>query len=220
MKTTDHLIRRVFIGLVLVVVSPAFGQQRPAAKPAPAKQLAGLAAARTLMAGAALSVQWHGQRPDGETAFAIARPEATPGIFIEGTLASYRGASVTLTVPGLEGHYELRLLQRDPAGLVIIVARQPLAATLPSATIAGPVSVRRGQSFPARGNGPNGDRDLVTLVDIAAAADASGPVFLPADSIEGLLEAPSKAGVYELRYVMVAPLTGAVVLARQPVKVE
>lgn len=172
------------------------------------------------MAGASLLVQWHGAPPDGQAAFAIALPEAAPGLFVEGTLVPFRGASATLTVPGREGQYELRLLRRDAVGLVSIVARQPLAATTPSATIAGPASVRRGSSFPARGSGPNGERDLVTLVDPAAPADASGPVFLPADSIEGRLEAPLTAGLYELRYVMIAPLTGAVILARQAVRVE
>ena len=172
------------------------------------------------MAGASLLVQWHGAQPDGQAAFAIALPEAAPGIFIDGTLVPFRGPGATLTVPGREGSYELRLLRRDTAGIVSIVARQPLAATTPAATIAGPASVRRGQSFPASGSGPNGERDLVTLVDPAAPAEASGPAFLPADSIEGQLEAPQATGLLELRYVMIAPLTGAVILARQAVKVE
>jgi hypothetical protein len=172
------------------------------------------------MAGAALGVQWHGKKPDGDAALAIALPEAAPGLFIEGALVRFRGAGVTLTVPGREGSYELRLLRRDAAGLVSIVGRQPLAATAPVATVAGPASVRRGSSFPARGSGPNGERDLVMLVDPASPADSNGPAFLPAESIEGQLEAPPAAGNYELRYVMIAPLTGAVILARQAVKVE
>lgn len=203
---------------VLALTVPALGEQRPARMPV--QKPPGLVAARTLMAGASLGVQWTGTRPEGEVAFAIALPGAAPALFVEGTLVPYRGTGTTLTAPGREGSYELRFLRRDAAGLVSVVSSQSLALSPPSATVAGPASVRRGSTFPARGSGPNGERDLVTLVDPAAPADAPGPGFLPADSIEGQVEAPSSPGLYELRYVMIAPLTGAVVLARQAVRVE
>lgn len=204
--------------VVLGAAFAALAQPRP---PQPAaRAAAGIAAAQTLMAGASLLVRWQGPRPDGELAFALALPEATAGVFIAGALAPFARDAVTLTTPGREGPYEIRLLRRDSAGLVTILARQPLVATPALATVAGPAVVRGGQSFPARGNGPNGERDLVTLVEPGAPSDATGPGFLPADSIEGLIEAPDTPGLLELRYVMIAPLTGAIVLARQPVRVE
>ncbi len=171
------------------------------------------------MAGAPLRIEWRGTRPEGEAAFAIALPDAAPGLVIEGAILPFGQGQGTLTVPGHIGTYELRLLRRDARG-VTVMARQPLAATEPRATVAGPKSVWRGTSFPARGAGPNGERDVVTVVRPDAGPEVQDSVFMPADSIEGRLDAPSEPGTYELRYVMIAPLSGAVVLARQAITVE
>lgn len=209
--------RSALAALCLWPLQAGFVQAQPAGA---ARAPAGIAAARTSMAGAPLLASWRGSRPEGELAFALALPEAPAGLFVAGALAPLRESAVTLAVPGKAGPYELRLLRRDAAGTVSVVASQPLVATPPEATLAGPAVVRRGASFPARGNGPNGERDLVTLVEPDAPAETAGPGFLPADSIEGQIEAPPRPGVFELRYVMIAPLTGAVILARQPVRVE
>lgn len=181
-----------------------------------------ITAARQGMAGSMLSVDWRGTRPDGELAMAFARSGAAPAVIIADAVVPLGAGSVSLPLPGEAGHYALRLLRRDGSGQVSVLLEQMVQATAPSATLSGPARVRRGSPFPARGNGPNGSRDIVTLVEPQAEAGdkGEGSVFFPSESVEGMLEAPSRPGLYELRYVMVAPLTGAVVLARQPVKVE
>ena len=67
--------------------------------------------------------------------------------------------------------------------------------------------------------GPQGPNDFVTLVPADASPEVRESYFLPIDNAEAMLEAPRAVGSYELRYVMDAPLTGAVVLARQRVEV-
>lgn len=129
------------------------------------------------------------------------------------------GSTASITTPGEAGTYELRLL-RENAGKSEILARQPLATTVASATLAAPDTVKAGASFPARGIGPNGGRDRVVITTPDAPVDAAGPSFLPAENVEATLEAPDKPGAYELRYVMNAPVSGQRILARRPLTVE
>lgn len=193
------------------------GQKRtpPASQP---KQ--GFLAAQTVMAGAPLLVQWSGPTPAAEAAVVIALPDAAPATFVDGTFTVFRGGPLTLPVPGRSGMYELRLLTRDAAGVVTVAARQPLTAQPATATVNGPERVKRASSFAVRGTGPNGEHDVVTLVEAGADAGAKASHFLPGDNIEGRLDAADKPGRYELRYVMHAPLSGPTILARQPITVE
>ena len=105
-------------------------------------------------------------------------------------------------------------------GAPVILLRQPLATTEPRATLAAPERVGRGQGLPVRGIGPNGEQDRVMLVKPEAPADADGPRFFPAENVEATLEAPDQPGVYELRYILHAPLAEHRILARRVVKVE
>lgn len=129
------------------------------------------------------------------------------------------GSSASITTPGQTGTYELRLL-RESEGKSEILARQPLATTPASATLAAPERVKASASFPARGIGPNGSRDRVVITEPSAPVEAEGPSFFPAENVEATLEAPEQSGTYELRYVMNAPLSGQRILARRPLLVD
>lgn len=176
----------------------------------------GLSAPRSTMAGAMVTI--FASRAPAGARLAIARSDDPPERAIVVTNLG-AGAAIMLPAPGLPGTYELRLLIESD-GKPSVILRQPLVATEPSATLAAPERVKRGAPFPARGIGPNGDRDRVTLVRPDSPPEAQGPSFFPAENVESTLEAPAEPGRYELRYVMDAPLAGPRVLASRSVQVE
>lgn len=206
--------RRTALALLLSAGSPALAQQpRPQQRP---PQGPSLSAPRTLMAGA-MATAFISRAP-ANARLAISRPTDPPEAAI---VASPLGQATVLSLPapGEVGSYEWRLLGESD-GKPVILLRQPLMTTAPSATLAAPARVARGNPLPVRGIGPNGDRDRVVLVKPDAPPDAQGPSFFPAENVESTLEAPAEPGTYELRYVMDAPLTGPRVLARRELVVE
>lgn len=206
--------RRTTLALLLSAGSPALAQQpRPQQRP---PQGPSLSAPRTLMAGAMATA--FVSRAPANARLAISRPTDAPeAAIVAGPLG--QATVMSLPAPGEVGTYEWRLLGESD-GKPVILLRQPLATTAPSATLAAPARVARGNPLPVRGIGPNGDRDRVVLVKPDAPPEAQGPNFFPAENVESTLEAPAEPGIYELRYVMDAPLTGPRVLARREVVVE
>lgn len=204
--------RLCLVGLVatLSAGTPAAAQPRPERPTGPS-----LSASRSTMAGSMLNV-FVSRAPPGSR-IAIARPAdpAAKALIVEELDIRL---SATLTVPGVAGGYELRLT-RDQNGAPTVLLRQPLAATPPVATLSAPARVKAGGALPARGIGPNGERDRVVLVGKGASVEAGGPFFFPAQNVEATLEAPEAPGDYELRYVMDAPLSGPLILATRQVVV-
>lgn len=186
-------------------------QQKPTSRPVqPA-----LSAARSIMAGAPLSV-FLSSPPQGAR-LAIARPDDPADRAI--VVLQPKNTVPALQTPGAVGPYELRLtVEKDGAPQILL--RQPLVTTEPSATLAAPERVGHSQALPVRGIGPNGDQDRVVLVKPDAPADADGPRFFPAENVEATLEAPEQPGLYELRYILHAPLAEHRILARRAIKVE
>lgn len=208
------ILRRRHLLLALAgLATPAFAQP-----PKPARPVQGpaLSAPRSLMAGAMASA-FVSRAPAGAR-LAIARPSDPPEAAI--VAAPLGSASVlALPAPGETGSFELRLLG-ETDGKPVVLLRQTLTTTAPEATLAAPRRVGRSQALPVRGIGPNGDRDRVVLAKPGEPAEAEGPSFYPAENVEDTLEAPAEAGLYELRYVMNAPLSGPRILARQEIVVE
>jgi Ca-activated chloride channel family protein len=206
--------RRTALALLLSAGSPALAQQpRPQQRP---PQGPSLSAPRTLMAGS-MATAFISRAP-ANARLAISRPTDPAEAAI---VASPLGQAtvMSLPAPGEVGTYEWRLLGESD-GKPVILLRQPLLTTAPNANLAAPARVARGNPLPVRGIGPNGDRDRVVLVKPDAPPEAQGPNFFPAENVESTLEAPGEPGIYELRYVMDAPLTGPRVLARREVVVE
>ena len=205
--------RRSLIALAALLLPVLAAAQT---KPAPRRSdTPALSAARTIVAGAPLSV-FLSNAPQGAR-LAIARTDDPASKAI--VVIEPKTAVPALPTPGAVGAYELRLtMEKD--GAPVILLRQPLATTEPRATLAAPERVGRGQGLPVRGIGPNGEQDRVMLVRPEAPADADGPRFFPAENVEATLEAPDQPGVYELRYILHAPLAEHRILARRVVKVE
>lgn len=207
------LSRRILLIAAGLWPAAATAQKQQKATPRPLQP--SLSAARTIMAGAPLSVLLSSAPPGAR--LAIARPDDPADKAI--VVVELKNTVPALPTPGAVGTYELRLtVEKDDAPTVLL--RQPLATTEPSATLAAPERVGRGQGLPVRGIGPNGEQDRVMLVKPDAPADAEGPRFFPAENVEATLEAPDQPGAYELRYVLHAPVSGLTILMRRPVKVE
>lgn len=201
--------------LIAAGLWPAAASAQKQQKQAPRPPQPSLSAARTIMAGAPLSV-FLSNVPQAAR-LAIARPDDPASKAI--VVVEPKNAVPALPTPGAVGSYELRLtVEKD--GAPVILLRQPLVTAEPSATLAAPERISRGQGLPVRGIGPNGEQDRVMLVPPDAPADTEGPRFFPAENVEAMLEAPDQPGVYELRYVMHAPLAEHRILARRPVRVE
>ena len=211
-RPTGTLSRRVLLLAAGLWPAAALAQKKPA--PAKATEPV-MSAARTIVAGAPLSVFL--SRPPQGARLAIARPDDPASTAI--VVVEPRNTVPALPTPGLAGTYELRMtLEKD--GAPVILLRRPLVTTEPSATLAAPGRVGRGQSLPVRGIGPNSEQDRVVLVPADSPAEAEGPRFFPAENVEAVLEAPDQPGPYELRYVLNAPVSGLRILARHRVVVE
>lgn len=205
------LSRRTLLIAAGLWPAAAAAQNKPASRP----PRPSLSAARSIMAGAPLGV-FLSNPPQGAR-LAIARPDDPADKAI--VVIELKNTVPALPTPGAVGNYELRLtVEKDGAPTILL--RQPLATTEPSATLAAPERVGRGQGLPVRGIGPNGEQDRVMLVPPDAPADTDGPRFFPAENVEATLEAPNQPGAYELRYVLHAPLAEHRILARRPVRVE
>lgn len=213
-RLTGALTRRAL--LVAAALAPMLAAAQTK-KPPVATRSEGpsLSTARSIVAGAPLSV-FLTRAPSGAR-LAIARPDDPPQTAI--VVVEARTAVASLPTPGVAGAYELRLtIEKDGAPAILL--RQPLETTEPSATLAAPERVGRGQALPVRGIGPNGEQDRVVLVKPDAAPDAEGPRFYPSENAEATLEAPDEPGLYELRYVLNAPVSGQRIIARRPLRVE
>lgn len=210
-RSTGFSRRALLLGACLcpaLAMAQTKRDQRKAQDPA-------VSASRSVMAGAPLSV-FLTNAPAGAR-LAIARPNDPAQTAI--VVVEPKTAVAILPTPGLVGDYELRMtVDRDGAPVVLL--HQPLTTTQATATLAAPERVGRGQNLPIRGIGPNGEQDRVTLVRPDAPLDAEGLYFFPAENAETTLEAPDQPGLYELRYVLNAPVSGRVILARRPVTVE
>lgn len=207
------LSRRALLAAAGLWPAAALAQKQQ--KPTPRPPQPSLSAARSIMAGAPLSV-FLSNPPQGAR-LAITRPDDPADKAI--VVLQPKNTVPALQTPGAVGTYELRLtVEKDGAPQILF--RQPLTTTEPSATLAAPERVGRSQALPVRGIGPNGEQDRVMLVKPDAPVDAEGPRFFPAENVEATLDAPEQAGLYELRYVMNAPVSGLTILARRPIKVE
>ncbi|KRE00225.1 hypothetical protein ASE63_09075 [Bosea sp. Root381] len=212
-RLSGALSRRAL--LLAAGLAPALAVAQPKKPPAPRSEGPALSTARSIVAGAPLSV-FLTRAPAGSR-LAIARPDDPPHTAI--VVVEARTSVASLPTPGVAGAYELRLtVEKDGAPAILL--RQPLETTEPSATLAAPERVGRGQALPVRGIGPNGEQDRVVLLAPDAPLDAEGPRFFPAENAEATLEAPEAPGLYELRYVLNAPVSGLRIIARRPLRVE
>jgi hypothetical protein len=157
-----------------------------------------------------------------EITFTVASP-ANPRDFVtvvpktakEGDYQTYvyvaKGGALKLVLPPEAGEYELRLLSADSPYPTLV--RRPLKIEATTATLEAPAQVAAGAKIPVTWSGPNNPRDYVGIGD--ASQKYLGYVYTREGS-PLTLNAPDKAGTYELRYFLAS---GDKVIATRPITI-
>ena len=134
----------------------------------------------------------------------------------EGTYKDYeytrQGNPLTLEMPTEAGEYEVRYMLGRPARTLASV---PITATVVAASLEAPDTVAAGASFNVAWEGPDYERDWITVVKPDADERAYTSYQYTSRGNPVTLKAPLEAGEYELRYLQ----AGEKIIARRPITV-
>lgn len=172
------------------------------------------------MAGSPITIRFTPAEAPQGSFLAIVAADAEASSYLQGSWDYAEGGQVTIHMPAAAGPYELRYVLVAP-GSNEVLARRPITATAPAASLDAPGSAAAGSKIAIRFTGPRGRADFITVV----APDAPGDQYLDYFSVtgeatEGELALPEAAGAYELRYVMGAAEPDQAVIARRPITVR
>lgn len=172
------------------------------------------------MAGSPVAIRFTPAESPQGSFVAIIAPDAEASAYVQGSWAYADGGEVTIQLPPAAGTYELRFVLVAP-GSAEVIARRPITATPPVATLDAPGAAATGARVTVRFTGPRGSGDYVAVVAANAPGDQYIEYFsVTADASEGELPMPAAAGTYELRYVMASAQPDMAVIARRPIVVQ
>ncbi len=163
----------------------------------------------TAVAGSTVAFQWTGPSQSGDW-ITIVKPDAAETAYND--YFDAKPANKSLTMPVEPGDYEFRYVQ----GGKKVIARTPIKVSAASAAITAPASVGRGAEFAISWTGPNNHADWLTIVKSDQPAHAYGSYIDAGVGSPSKLTAPTTAGAYELRYV----LLGKAIIARRTIQVK
>ncbi len=159
---------------------------------------ASLKAEPTAVGGTSTEVAWSGPDNHNDHIVVVASGEpdrASSAGFLKWTTS---GSPLRIPAPEKAGEYEIRYLT-GAGGKVL--ARAKITVVPASASIAGPLTARAGETFTVTWTGPRNSYDHVGIYPKGAGAvRAVSDVFATAGS-PMKMEAPLEAGEYELRYL-------------------
>ena len=145
--------------------------------------------------GSPFEVQWQG--PNGDRDYLTIVTANAP----DGQYTSYdytrNGSPVKLHAPVEAGSYEVRY-QSDREGGVF--ARLVVQVEPANVTLSAPEAVDAGTTFDVTWDGPNGDRDYITIVASGSPAGAYTSYQYTRVGPTVSIQAPNQAGEYEVRY--------------------
>lgn len=172
---------------------------------------ASITAPPTAAAGSKIKITWQG--PNNPRDFVTIVKAGTP----EKQYAAYeyttKGSPVEMRAPDVGGEYEVRYATGQTYATL---AMAKMTITASTATIKAPPQAVAGSTFQVNWQGPNNDRDYVTIVEKGAAEGKYGAYEYTAKGNPVKILAPVEPGEYELRYS-----TGQAyaTLARAPIKI-
>src|SRR6185436_1172506 len=143
-------------------------------------------------AGAKFSVKWTG--PNNDRDYIAIGNAARPYIGYEYTKA---GSPVQLTAPDEPGQYEVRYFLG--AGDVLI-GKKPIVVGSVSASITAPQTAPAGSKIKITWQGPNNERDFVTIVKAGTPEKQYGAYEYTTKGSPVEMRAPDVGGEYEVRY--------------------
>jgi Mg-chelatase subunit ChlD len=149
------------------------------------------------IAGSGLSVTWSGPGNPGDFVSIDASGAAERDY---GNYAyAVAGKPLEIRVPDEPGDYLVRYHLAASYG---VIGSSPLRVEPATASLTAPASVTAGSVFEVGWKGPNNSGDFITLIEPAAADGKYGPANGYTQRGNPVrLEAPRKAGDYELRYL-------------------
>ncbi|MET0660341.1 MAG: VWA domain-containing protein [Steroidobacteraceae bacterium] len=147
-------------------------------------------------AGKSFQVQWSG--PDNARDYVgIGDVDPKKRAYISYVYTN-KGSPITLTAPDEPGEYELRyFLAVDNA----VIASKRITVGSASASVSGPAQVAAGATFDVNWQGPNNQRDFITLVKAGTPQQRYERYEYTSKGSPLKLRAPDEAGEYELRYL-------------------
>lgn len=163
-------------------------------------------------AASGFSVQWQGPNNDGDY-ISIAKSEDDGGGYLSYAYTG-TGNPVKLVAPSAPGTYEVRYIQNLDN---VILARQQLVVKGVTATLQAPPSAPMGGSIEVKWQGPARDGDYIS---IAKPEDDGGGYLYYQYTSDGnplKLQLPSRAGSYEIRYILAQDNT---ILSRHALTVD
>lgn len=153
-------------------------------------------------AGSRIPVKWTGAPNNQGDFITVVRPDADKGAY-----TNYFGPrdtdpdTATLILPPEPGLYEIRYVTAQTNE---ILARRPVIAAGTSATLDAAATAPAGARIKVSWTGPNNEGDFITVVPPDAPKGQYTNYFNPkgTNPDDGSLLLPTRAGTYEIRYVV------------------
>ncbi len=147
-------------------------------------------------AGSQIKIAWQG--PNNPRDFITIVKAGTPDKQYGAYEYSSKGSPVEMRMPDLPGEYEVRYLTGQTYATL---ATAKLSVTAVTASLKGPAQAVAGSTFAVSWEGPNNQRDYVTVVKKGMREGEYGNEYeYTARGNPLQLRAPVEAGEYELRY--------------------
>jgi hypothetical protein len=166
---------------------------------------------QTVAAGSSFKVTWQG--PDNPRDYVTIVKAGTP----DGQYGAYeyttKGSPVAMRAPDVGGEYLVRY-QTGQTNATLATAKMTVTAS--TASIKAPAQAAAGSTFQVSWQGPNNDRDYVTIVKKGAREGEYGNYEYTAKGNPAKVLAPVETGEYEVRYSTGQTYT---TLARAPITI-
>ncbi|PQO24565.1 hypothetical protein C2I36_01605 [Rhodobacteraceae bacterium WD3A24] len=149
------------------------------------------------VAGSTIEVEWDG--PDNPRDYiTVVEAGAPEGEYLDYTRTS-RGSPVSIQLPDALGAHELRYVVQQSGRTL---ARQPITLVPAAGSVHAPEEIPAGSTFEVAWEGPDNDRDYITIVEAGAPEGASLDYTRTSRGNPLTLQAPDGLGTYEVRYVI------------------
>lgn len=148
-------------------------------------------------AGSEISISWTGPNHNRDfiSVDKVGLPERQYGPYIY----AGEGSPATLKMPDTPGQYLIRYHKHDDYS---VLGSSPITITAVTATFKAPTQVDASSVFSFTWEGPNQNRDFISIDPKGAADRKYGNYIYASNKKSGELRAPDEPGDYELRYHM------------------
>ena len=156
---------------------------------------ASVTAPQSAAAGAKIRIAWQG--PNNPRDFITIVKAGTPEKQYAAYEYSSKGSPVEMRAPNVAGEYEVRYLT---AQSYLTLATAKLTVTAVTASLKAPTTAVAGSNFSVSWQGPNNERDYVTIVKKGTREGDYGNYEFTARGNPVKMLAPVEPGEYEVRY--------------------